>query len=181
MRDELMYPRAFALMHIKSATDEFYVVSPCYVIKEIKNAFKSDRTSESCFEVVFPRKKLGLTRLFAKKEEEEIIPEINPSNSIECTNSTFVNFITCDYKDAIQKRDSKNFSRYRDPYEIEGLIKSVESCQEDINKLESDEIAKINKLKKTYDTTYEPELWENTRGTYRNGMVFIKKKTPANK
>ena len=40
MRDELMYPRAFALMHIKSATDEFYVVSPCYVIKEIKMRLK---------------------------------------------------------------------------------------------------------------------------------------------
>ena len=178
MRDDLKYPRAYALMKIskqKTGVD-FYIVSLCYIIKEIKNVFKNDGTSGSYFEVVFPRKDLGL---FCKNEE--IIPEINPSNPIECTNSTFVNFITCDYKDAIQKRDSKNFSRYRDPYEIEGLIKSVESCQEDINKLESDEIAKINKLKETYDTTYEPELWEDTRGTYRNGMVFIKKKTPANK
>ena len=171
MRDELMYPRAYALMKIskqKSGRD-FYIVSPCYVIKEIKNAFKSDGTSESYFEVVFPRKDLGL---FSKNEE--IIPEINPFNTLECTNSTFVNFITCDYKDAIKKRNRENFSILS--YEQFDL---VDYYQEQIDKLEAEEIVKIKKLKKTYDTTYEPELCKDTRGTYRNGMVFIKKKTPA--
>lgn len=163
MRDELKYPRAYALMLVKT-NFEFYVVSPCYVIKEIKNVFKSDGTSESYFEVVFPRKDLNL---FSRNEE--IIPEINPSNHIECTNSTSVDFITCDYENAIEQRNRKNFSIM--PPEGFDL---VDYYQERINKLETEEIVKIKKLIKAYNTTYEPELWKNTSGTYRNGMVFIK-------
>lgn len=168
MRDDLKYPRAYALMKIskqKTGVD-FYIVSLCYIIKEIKNVFKNDGTSGSYFEAVFPRKDLGL---FCKNEE--IIPEINPSNPIECTNSTFVNFITCDYKDAIKKRNKENFSIISyDQFDL------VDYYQEQINKLESEEIVKIKKLIKAYNTTYEPELCKDTRGTYKNGMVFIKLK-----
>ena len=166
MRDDLKQPRAYALMKVSKQMSggDFYIVSPCYVIKEIKNAFKNDGTSESYFEVVFPRKKLGL---FSKNEE--IVPEITPSNPMKCTNSMFDNFITCDYKDAIKKRNRENFSILS--YEQFDL---VDYYQEQINKLEAEEIVKIKKLIKAYNTTYEPELCKVTIGTYKNGMVFIK-------
>ena len=110
MKDELKYPRVFALQKmIKEAYvnynkfDEIlgYVVSPCYLINEIIS-YDRDGISKKTYEVVFPRCVDGI---YYDCIDREIIPEINIDN--ECTNKSIVDYITTDYDEAIKLRDEK--------------------------------------------------------------------------
>ena len=114
MRDELKYPRAFALFKLKKERwlenirleETFgYIVSPCYLIKET-TLYAKDGTSKNEYKVVFPRKGIGLC-----EKDKDIIENIPKDNIyFGCTNTTTVDFITCDYEEAIKERDNRNLS-----------------------------------------------------------------------
>lgn len=132
MRDELKYPRAFALMPVpvemaynKADFKVYdgvycYVVSPCYIVRRYTDYMKYDYGIEyDGFEVVFPRKYLGL---HIHKNEEQIlernlgeVPEapISISRSDMRRNyqnavSLDYNMVTEDYEEAIKIRDREN-------------------------------------------------------------------------
>lgn len=108
MRDELKYPRVFALLEMIGETmvnynrfDEVigYVVSPCYLVEEHLSYYK-DGTNKKTFDVVFPRSVDGI---YHDCIDKDFIPEYNVFNGY--TNTTTVDYITFDYDEAVKKRD----------------------------------------------------------------------------
>lgn len=132
MRDELMYPRAFALMPvpIEMAYNEAefkvydcvycYVVSPCYIVRRCTDYMQDEYGIENDgFEVVFPRKYLGEQFEFNKRtipgKKLDIVPELYPSVSYinrrkKYKNTIFLDYnqLTEDYEEAIKMRDKEN-------------------------------------------------------------------------
>lgn len=110
MRDELKYPKAFALQkmvkeaYIKyNSFDEIlgYVVSPCYLIEE-HLLYDKDGNSRKEYKVVFPR---SVDSIYYDYIDRDYIPDINSYG--ECKNAVTVDFITYDYEEAIKLRDEK--------------------------------------------------------------------------
>ena len=132
MRDELKYPRAFALMPvpIEMAYNEAefkvydcvycYVVSPCYIVRRCTDYMQDEYGIENDgFEVVFPRKYLGEQFEFNKRtipgKKLDIVPELYPSVSYinrrkKYKNTIFLDYnqLTEDYEEAIKMRDKEN-------------------------------------------------------------------------
>ncbi len=182
MRDELKYPRAFALMPvpIEMAYNEAefnvsgvycYVVSPCYIVRRYTDYMKYDYGIEHAgFEVVFPRKYLGL---HIHKNEEEIlernlgevpeapfsIPHSDMRRNYQNAVSLDYNMVTEDYEEAIKIRDKENEklvlnsflpSKYFEDDSYKDIIaekiaiynEEVNKYQEELNKLEPKEQVK---------------------------------------
>ena len=132
MRDELKYPRAFALMPVpvEMAYNEAelkvyngvycYVVSPCYIVRKYTDYMQDEYGIENDgFEVVFPRKYLGEQFEFNKRtipgKKLDIVPELYPSVSYinrrkKYKNTIFLDYnqLTEDYEEAIKMRDKEN-------------------------------------------------------------------------
>ena len=132
MRDELMYPRAFALMPVpvemaynKADFKVYdgvycYVVSPCYIVRRCTDYMQDEYGIENDgFEVVFPRKYLGEQFEFNKRtipgKKLDIVPELYPSVSYinrrkKYKNTIFLDYnqLTEDYEEAIKMRDKEN-------------------------------------------------------------------------
>ena len=165
MRDELKYPRAFALMPVpvemaynKADFKVYdgvycYVVSPCYIVRRYTDYMKYDYGIEyDGFEVVFPRKYLGL---HIHKNEEQIlernlgeVPEapISISRSDMRRNyqnavSLDYNMVTEDYEEAIKIRDNAINDKVAEKIAI--YNEEVNKYQEELNKLEPKE--QVNK------------------------------------
>ena len=144
MRDELMYPRAYALMKVPKQKSDggFYIVSPCYIVKELL-IHMADGRNEKGYEIVYPRRGYN-----SRKEQ---IPEINNIDSWECINSFITDYVTYDYEEAIKERDRVNSSllaslRPKEGKTFEEMYRrcreEIEFYQEELNKLEPKEQVK---------------------------------------
>lgn len=113
MRDELKYPRAFALMPVRRyysrdyyISNYCYIVSPCYIVRKSICYDENGRETNE-YEVVFPV--CGLSTY----EQKTQIPEFN-SDGI-CENSHTTNYVTLDYEEALKeclKKNSQKVNRY---------------------------------------------------------------------
>ena len=148
MIDELKYPRAYALMKVPKQKSDggFYIVSPCYIVKELL-IHMADGRNEKGYEIVYPRR--------GYNSREEQIPEINKLDSWECINGFITDYITYDYEEAIKERDRVNSSLLASLRPKEGETfgemyrrcrEEIEFYQEELNKLEPKEQVK-KKLK----------------------------------
>ena len=144
MRDELMYPRAYALMKVPKQKSDggFYIVSPCYIVKELL-IHMADGRNEKGYEIVYHRRGYN-----SRKEQ---IPEINNIDSWECINSFITDYVTYDYEEAIKERDRVNSSLLASLRPKEGETfgemyrrcrEEIEFYQEELNKLEPKEQVK---------------------------------------
>lgn len=159
MKDELKYPRVFALLEMRKDTyvnftrcDEVlaYIASPCYLVAE-HLLYDKDGTSTKKYDVVFPR---GAGSIFYNCLDSDNIPEYNDVDGY--TNTITVDFITVDYDEAINKRNEKikenilNGSNLFLPSEpIETFrerclkyMKKIEKYQQRLNDVESKEQVK---------------------------------------
>ena len=144
MIDELKYPRAYALMKVPKQNSDggFYIVSPCYVIKELL-IHKADGRNEKGYEIVYPRRGYN-----SKKEQ---IPEVDKLDSWKCFNSFTTDYVTYDYEEAIKERDRVNSSLLASLRPKEGETfgemygqcrEEIEFYQEELNKIEPKEQVK---------------------------------------
>ena len=144
MIDELKYPRAYALMKVPKQKSDggFYIVSPCYIVKELL-IHMADGRNEKGYEIVYPRRGYN-----SKKEQ---IPEVDKLDSWKCFNSFTTDYVTYDYEEAIKERDRVNSSLLASLRPKEGETfgemygqcrEEIEFYQEELNKIEPKEQVK---------------------------------------
>lgn len=108
MKDELKYPRVYALLEMKKAYIKYnhfeeivgYLVSPCYLVSETV-LYDKEGISKKTYEVVFPR---DVGDIYFDCGDKENIPHIAYG---ECYNAVITDFVTLDYEEAVKKRDEK--------------------------------------------------------------------------
>ena len=163
MKEELKYPKVFAIMEIKNKSyfnqsgliDVIgYIVSPSFLVAKTtsyqKNGNKKDK-----YNVVFPRNVENI--IYDIVDLEEITPKYN--YDFEIANATEVDFISCDYEEAISRRNElikENIigeialcyreEEYKE--KVKEQIEKINYWQESLNKFEPKE--QVKKLTKTF-------------------------------
>lgn len=162
MKDELKYPRVFALLPIFDSSLYngnllyFYIVSPCYLLKETKYYDKGGNVDTE-YLVTFSRKNLITLEEIVPNTEDLCFYEDNNSNLKKMireiipfsygVNETTdrVSNIFLSYEDAIRKRDEINNKIFANEVLLFSMSKTNKGSKEFENKIEYYQ-QKLNKV-----------------------------------